>query len=211
MFLRIGEDIDDLVQVALAEAVLVAVLDEALGGVDHENALAGGGVLLIEDEDAGGNAGAVEEVGGQADDALEDSGADEVSPNDGLGIASEKDSVRKDAGTFSRALHRADDVEQEGVVALLGGWLTPLEALVGIIGRREAGAPRLDRERRIGDDEVVGAKFFPVLELGIGEGVSRQDVGGREVVKDHVHAGEAGGGHVHFLAFQGDVLSGLHG
>ena len=30
-------------------------------------------------------------------------------------------------------------------------------------------------------------------------------------MQDHVHSGETGGGHVHFLAFQGDVLSGLHG
>ena len=54
-----------------AQAVLVAVLDEALGGVDHEDALAGVGVFLVEHDDAGGNAGAVEEVGRQADDALD--------------------------------------------------------------------------------------------------------------------------------------------
>ena len=36
-----GEGVHDLVDVLLAEAVLVAVLDEALGGIDHEDALAG--------------------------------------------------------------------------------------------------------------------------------------------------------------------------
>ncbi len=66
-----GEGVDDLVDVLVAQAVLVAVLDEALGGVDHEDALAGGGVLLVEHDDAGGDAGAVEEVGRQADDALD--------------------------------------------------------------------------------------------------------------------------------------------
>ena len=211
VFLGVGEDVDDLVEIALTEAVLVAVLDEALGGVDHEDAFAGGGVLLVEDEDAGGDAGAVEEVGGQADDALEDAGADEVSADDGLGIPPEEDAVGKDAGSFSGVLHGADDVEQEGIVALLGGWLAPFEALVGVIGRREAGAPGLDRERRIGDDEIVGAEFFGVLELGIGEGVARQDVGGGEVVQDHVHAGQAGGGQVHFLTLQRDVLAGFRG
>ena len=80
--------------VLLAQAVLVAVLDEALGGIDHEDALAGGGVFLVEHEDAGGDAGAVKEVGRQADDALEVAGADELLADDGLGIAPEEDAVR---------------------------------------------------------------------------------------------------------------------
>src|SRR5213593_3030593 len=53
---------------------------------DHEDALAAGGVLLVEHHDAGGNAGAVEEVGGQADDALEIPGADEPLADRGLRI-----------------------------------------------------------------------------------------------------------------------------
>ena len=65
------ECVYDLVDVLLAQAILVAVLDEALGGVDHEHAFAGGGILLIEHQDAGGDASAVEEVGRQADDALQ--------------------------------------------------------------------------------------------------------------------------------------------
>ena len=124
-----GEGVDDPVDVLLAQAVLGAVLHEALGGVDHEDALAGGGVLLVEHDDAGGDAGAVEEVGGQADDALEVAGADELLADDGLGIAAEEDAVRQDAGGFARALHRADDVQQVGVVALLGGRHAPGEAL----------------------------------------------------------------------------------
>ena len=60
------EHVDDEVNVLRAQAVLVSVLEEALARVDHEDAAAGVGVLLVEDQDAGGNAGAVEEVGGQA-------------------------------------------------------------------------------------------------------------------------------------------------
>ena len=70
------EDIDDLVDVLLAQAVLGAVLHEAAAGVDHEDALAGVGVLLVDDDDAGGDAGAIEQVGRQADDALDVSLAD---------------------------------------------------------------------------------------------------------------------------------------
>jgi hypothetical protein len=37
--------------------------------------------------DAGGDAGAVKEIGGQADDGLQVTGADELLADDGLGIA----------------------------------------------------------------------------------------------------------------------------
>ena len=161
--------------VLLAQAVLVAVLDEALGGVDHEDALAGGGVFLVEHHDAGGDAGAVKEVGGQADDALEIAGADELLADDGLGIAAEEHAVGQDAGAFARALHRADDVQQVGVVALLFGRLAPGEALEAVrCAWSEAGGPGLVGEGRIGDDVVVGAELLAVLELGRGQGVARR-------------------------------------
>ncbi len=57
-----------------------------------------GGVLLVEHDDAGGDAGAVEEVGGQADDALEIAGADELLADRGLGIAAEEHAMGQDAG-----------------------------------------------------------------------------------------------------------------
>ena len=207
----LGEGVDDAVDVLLAQAVLVAVLDEPLGGVDHEHALAGGGVLLVEHHDAGGDAGAVEEVGGQADDALEIAGANELLADRGLGIAAEENAMGQDAGGFARALHRADDVQQVGVVALLGGRLAPGEALEGVLRWRDAGGPGLVGERRIGDDVVVGAELLAVLELGRGQGVAREDVGRGEVVQDHVHAGQARGGHVLLLPFERDVLARLGG
>ncbi len=101
-FILPGEGVHDLVDVLLAEAVLLAVLHEALGGIDHEDALAGGGVFLVEHQDAGGDAGAVKEVGRQADDALEVAGADELLADDGLGIAAEEDAVREECRPLCR-------------------------------------------------------------------------------------------------------------
>ena len=95
----------------------------------------------------------------------------------------------QDAGGFARALHRADEVQQVGVVALLSGRLAPCEALERVCRWREAGGPVLVREWRIGDDVVVGAELLAVLELGRDQGVARHDIGRREVVQDHVHAG----------------------
>src|SRR5215470_8139901 len=61
-----GKDVHDLVDVLGAQAVLGAVLHVATAGVDYEDALARVGVLLVNDDDAGGDASAVEQVGGQA-------------------------------------------------------------------------------------------------------------------------------------------------
>ena len=193
-----------------AQAVLGAVLHEAAAGVDHEDALAGVGVLLVDDDDAGGDAGAVEQVGGQADDALDVALADEGAADVGLGVAAEQHAVRQDARAFAGALERADDVQQVGVVALLGGRRAEgLEALVGVVERIEAGAPALVGERRIGDDVVEGLERVAVLELGIGQRVALHDERGRVVVQDHVHARQAAGGGVLFLPVERDGGAGL--
>ena len=131
-FILPGEGVDDLVDVLLAKAILRAVLFKTLGGINHEDAFAGGGVFLVEHEDAGWDAGAVKEIGRQADDGLEIAGADQLLANDGLGIAAKENTVRKNARAFAIALHGADDVQKVGVVALLGGWHAPAEAIVGI-------------------------------------------------------------------------------
>ena len=134
------EDVDDLVDVLRAQAVLGAVLHEAAAGVDHEDALAGLGVLLVDDDDAGGDAGAVEQVGRQADDALDVALADQVAADVRLGVAAEQHAVRQDAGALAGALERADDVQQVGVVALLGG--RRAEGLEALVADRAAGRGR---------------------------------------------------------------------
>ena len=77
------------------------------------------GVLLVEHDDAGRDAGAVKEVRRQADDALEVAALDELLADDGLSIAAEENAVRQNARAFAGALQRAEDVQQVGVVALL--------------------------------------------------------------------------------------------
>ena len=56
--------------------------------------------------------------------------------------------MRQDARPLP-VLQRADDVQQVGVVALLGGRHRRAEAFVGIVGRVEAGAPALVAEGRL--------------------------------------------------------------
>ena len=105
------EHVDDEVNVLRAQAVLVSVLEEALARVDHEDAAAGVGVLLVEDQDAGGDAGAVEEVGGQADDPLDEAPEDEIPADGCLLVAAEQHAVRQDDRAFAPAVERSDQMQ----------------------------------------------------------------------------------------------------
>ena len=91
-----------------AEPVLFAILHEALGGVDHKDAGAGVGILFVDDEDAGGNARAVEQVCGQADDALDQAVPDEVAADVCFLVTTEQDAVRQDDRPLALALERLD-------------------------------------------------------------------------------------------------------
>ena len=84
---------------------LVTVLHEALGRIDHEDTGAAGGVLLVEHHDAGRDAGAVEEVGRQADDALDIAALQQCLTDGRLGMATEQDAVRHDDCRLAGALH----------------------------------------------------------------------------------------------------------
>ena len=74
-FLRV-EGVGDFVDVLMAQAVFVAVFDVAAARVNHKYGAAvgevalvviggGDGARFVDDDDAGGDAGAVKEVGGQ--------------------------------------------------------------------------------------------------------------------------------------------------
>src|SRR5205823_5915488 len=97
------EHIDNLVDVLVAQAVLVAIFNKALAGVDHEDTAAAGSVFLIDDNNAGRDAGTVEQVGRQSNDALDVPFADDVPSNITLGIATKENTVRQDHRAFPAA------------------------------------------------------------------------------------------------------------
>ena len=201
------EHVHDAVDVLGAQAVLVAVLDEAPTGVDHEDAAVDAGVLLVDDQDARRDAGAVEEIGGQADDALDEAAPDEVAANVRLPVATKEDAVGQDDRALSSALQRRDQMQEECVVAVLGRRDAVGEAPVPVVGRIEAAGPRLGREGRIGDGEVERLEAaFRVREVGGGQRVAAPQVGGRMVVQDHVHPRQRPGRVVHLLAVDGDAV-----
>ena len=206
------ENVHDLVDIHIAQAVLGAVLHEATAGVDHEDARAGLGVFLVDDHDAGRDAGTVKEVSGQTDDAFDIALTDKIAPDIGLGIAAKQHAVGQDAGALASALERRDEVEEEGVIAILGRRNTVLEALVGVIGRIKATGPGFGRKVGIGDGEVerleaVGA----VREVRGGQGVALPQYGDFVAVQDHVHSRQRPGDVVHLLAIDADAVRRLVG
>ena len=140
-----GEGIDDLVDVLCPQPVLVAILDEALAGIDHEDAAVAnsspGSAFLVQHQNAGGNAGAVEQVGGQADDALDEAAPNEVLADHRLGTAPEQHAVRVNHRALAGALERGEDVQQEGVVAVLGRRDAEVETAIQVVGRVESAGP----------------------------------------------------------------------
>src|SRR5437667_12281317 len=64
------ECIDNFMDVLLAQAVLVALLEEAFPRINHENTLAGAGILLVEHDDAGRDTSPIEQVRRETNDSL---------------------------------------------------------------------------------------------------------------------------------------------
>src|SRR5207245_1157397 len=100
----------------------------------------------------------------------------ECAPDVGLSIAAKQNAMRQDARPFAGASERADDVQQVGVVALLGRRSSErLKSLMGIVKRVDAGAPAFVGKRRICDDVVEGLEGISYFVLGIRDRVSRFD------------------------------------
>jgi hypothetical protein len=131
----LGEGIDDLVNVLARRRFLLPSFTKPLTGVDHEDARAGRGRVPCQHHDAGGDAGAVEQVGRQADDALDVALPQSFSRMVGLGIAAEQHAVGQITAPLPVLLSEASGCGAEGVVAVLLGRDAVLEAAELIVGR----------------------------------------------------------------------------
>ena len=86
-------------------------------------------------------------------------------------------------------------MQQVRIVALLAGRdAKVLKPVVRIIGRVQSSAPAFVAERWIDNREVKRLQTVAVFELRIGDGVALDDQGGRLVMQDHVHPGQASRG-----------------
>jgi hypothetical protein len=196
-------DVDDLGDVFGAQKILGLALAVFAVGVEEEDVAAGGGVLFVEHEHAGGDAGAVEEAGGQADDGFEPAVLDEVAAGLALLAAAEEHTVGHDGGEFSVGFEDGEHVLHEhevGLLALLGH---PDGEAAGIF---DVFAEVVLGEGRVGEDAVEAGELVVLpLVLGAAKGVLLADVGVGDAVEEHVHLADGPGGADGLLAGEGEV------
>jgi hypothetical protein len=141
---------------------------------------------------------------------LDVSFAHQLPANLSFSIAAKKNAMRQDARAFAGAAERADDMQEVGVIALLGRRRAEgLESLIRVIGSIYAGAPALIGKRRIRDDIVERFEGISLHKLWIGERVPLHNQRRGIVVQDHIHPGQCAGGGVLFLSVERDFDAGL--
>lgn len=99
-FAALAVGLDNFVDVLVRENVLALAFLEVLGGVDEEDVI--GLLASLEDEDADGNAGGVEEICGQTDDGVDMSVLEQLGANLFLGSAAEEDAMADGRLTIRR-------------------------------------------------------------------------------------------------------------
>src|SRR5450830_1433538 len=96
-----GEGIDDFMNILLTQAILGAVLDETSASVEHKDAFAARRMFLVDNNNAGRDTSAVEQVGRQADNAFDIAVANQLTADFSLSITTKQYAVRQDAGGFA--------------------------------------------------------------------------------------------------------------
>ena len=202
--------IDNALDVLLAQTVHVAVFDESRFGINHEDAFAVLTGFFVQNDDAGWDARTIEEIGRKPDDTLDITAVDDILAYLALGIATEEHTVRQDARALAITLQRTDDVEQEGVIAVLlwryadaagddrrisvivdAAAITPTTIDVVHLGCLE---PTLLTEWRICNHIIERIKVGAMNELGIVERVARTYLTGLVLMEHHIHFG-----HTHII------------
>ena len=182
------------------EFVLGAAGLELLRGVEDEHLVLP--ILLLalaEDEDAGGQAGAVKQVWAEADDGFEQIHAENLFPDRAFLAHAEQGAVRQDHGHApGRWRHALDHVLHPGVIAALAGRHAGEIPAIRIAGP-DFLAPFFQRERRIGDHTVKGGEVVAGEKCRAAERIAPHDLKVRRAMQEQVHAGDGGGGEVLLL------------
>ena len=161
------------------------------------------GLVLVHHEHAGGNAGAVEEAGRQADDGLDHVVIDENLADQLFLAAAEQHAVGHDRRHVAVGLEAGQHVLDEHEVGLLAGLGAPFAEAAGEL---HVGAAVVLRERRIGEHAVELADLAVVQNQRVLQRVPVLDGEAGDVVEDHVHVADRPDGAVGVLAVEGEVV-----
>ena len=203
-FPLVGEDEVDLFDVLGAQFVLGLAFGVFAVGIDEEHlVLEGLGLVLVGHDHAGGDAGAVEEAGRQADDGLDHIVVDEDLTDQFFLAAAEQHAVGHDGGHVAVRLQAGQHVLHEHQVGLFAGLGAPFAETAGEFQR---GAAVVLREGWIGQDPVELADLSVFQDQRVLQGISVFDGEAGNVVEDHVHVADRPDGAVGVLAIEGEVV-----
>ena len=111
-------------------------------------------ILLIDDYDTCGDAGAVKQVGRQADNPLDETVCNELFADVRLLVSSEQDAVREDDSTLASALQGFYQMKEKCIISVSRRRDTVLESFENVIERIHASGPGLCGEGRISHCEI---------------------------------------------------------
>ena len=180
--------VDDLLDVLGVEVVLGPARPQLGVGVDeHDLALPLSGFTALgpQDEHAGGDARAVEQVGGEPDDGVEEVVLDEALADMPLSPTSEQDPVGHDRADHAALPQHADHVlheHQVGLFARLGAEAVGEPLPEGEVVRRV-----VLREGRVRDHPVEAHQLAALDVQRLRECVAIAEVSIGDTVEDHVH------------------------
>ena len=195
----------DVLDVAVAQAVLVAALLELPGSVDEQHlALARRRLVPVEHQDGRRDAGAVEEVRGKADDRLEQVLPQQPLADLPLHGATEQHAVGYDDAEPARGVQHRHHVLDERQIALGLRRHAEPEAPVAVVPGHLA-APFVEAERRIGDHPVVQQQLAFLHQLRVPDRIALLDAGVGQPVEQHVHLADGPGAEVLLLAVKRQV------
>ena len=160
-------------------------------------------LVLVRHDDAGGNAGAVEEAGRQADDGLDHVVIDEDLADQLFLAAPEKHAVGHDGGHVTVRLEARQHVLDEHEVSFFPGFGAPFTEARGEL---QVGAAVVLRERRIGKHAVEFADLAVVQNLRVLQRIPVLDGEAGDVVEDHVHDADGPDGAVRVLPVEGKII-----
>ncbi len=192
---------DHAIHVHLAHHALAVLLAEMAACVDEHQRSASpfAPARLAQEDDAGGDARAVEDVGRQPHHPQEHAVAEHALANRPLGPAPEQNAVGEHHGGSPPGPQGGDDVLQEGEVGVLLRRTpvdkAPVRILVGHVHPLLGEGGVADRRVVLGD--------LPALQAGGGEGVALVDLRRHVAVDDHVHPRQGGGDTVALLPVYG--------
>ena len=199
-----AEHVHDLVDVFRPQVVLCLPFAVFAVGVDEQGVVARRAACLVQHQDAGRDAGAVEQVGRQPDHRFEHTTFQKQATHLALFATPEQHAVRHHGSQLAVGLEGGQHVLHEHQVGLL--------ALLGQ-PHREA-ARELDllldvilAEGRVGQHAVEAPELAVLFQvLGLAQGVLLTDVGIRDAVQQHVHLADGPGGAHLFLPVQRHLL-----